>query len=419
MNKITIRNIVRSIAIILLIIQTIILSLVALKNPVKHEYELIWIMEKLVPIVIVLILLAIIIYIIEHKKYNKNEEVIDEYDIPTKFDIDNIKDKDILYLSAVLNQKLPDKKDIVLLIMQLINNKSIDLSIAFDGEKYRYFIEKRQDIIYKNNIEYELINYIFRKSDKVDLIKTIKKIYNHNEVQRILNKCSKYIENEINIRQSNISIIYKILTVIISLILGFLVIFVGIEFILVDLVKSATSVNSNYVIINGMLIGGGCILLNFITLIILKKVNLQYQYDNDWCLWVIKVLSIFEILMLISYAFSTFEVIQFIFFVTYTLALLTIMIKYNKHICLSKEDLMIKAELISVKKYLKSMNYLKDKEFGNIITYEQYIMYGFLFNITIKINNEFDILQKELKNAMKKEGILYWRLLNERIESII
>ena len=42
-------------------------------------------------------------------------------------------------------------------------------------------------------------------------------------------------------------------------------------------------------------------------------------------------------------------------------------------------------------------------------------MYGFLFNITIKINNEFDLLQKELLNAMKQEGMSYLNILKTKI----
>ena len=61
------------------------------------------------------------------------------------------------------------------------------------------------------------------------------------------------------------------------------------------------------------------------------------------------------------------------------------------------------------------MDYLKDKDFANIMTYEECIMYGFLFNITIKINNEFDLLQKELLNAMKEEKRAYIDTLKTKI----
>ena len=61
------------------------------------------------------------------------------------------------------------------------------------------------------------------------------------------------------------------------------------------------------------------------------------------------------------------------------------------------------------------MTYLTDKELANIITYEECMMYGFLFNITIKINNEFDLLQKELLNAMKQEGMSYLNILKTKI----
>ena len=61
------------------------------------------------------------------------------------------------------------------------------------------------------------------------------------------------------------------------------------------------------------------------------------------------------------------------------------------------------------------MNYLEDNYWGNIITYEECIMYSFLFNITIKINKEFDLLQKELFDIFKKESYLYLKLFKNDI----
>ena len=150
-----------------------------------------------------------LMYIIEHKRYNKNEKIIDENEIPAKLDIENIQNKDIIYLSSILNQEYPTKKDIVLLIMQLINDKVIELSSVFDGNKYQYFIQKRENIVYKNEVEETLMNYIFIKENKVDLIKTIQKIYKNRGSNKILEKCKKYIENVLNIKQGGIKLIYK------------------------------------------------------------------------------------------------------------------------------------------------------------------------------------------------------------------
>ena len=91
------------------------------------------------------------------------------------------------------------------------------------------------------------------------------------------------------------------------------------------------------------------------------------------------------------------------------------MIKYNDHISLYQNDIITRNKLISLKNYFKYMNYLEDKYFGNIITYEECLMYGFLFNITIKINKEFDLLQKELLSIVKKEGHLYLKLFKDDI----
>ena len=87
----------------------------------------------------------------------------------------------------------------------------------------------------------------------------------------------------------------------------------------------------------------------------------------------------------------------------------------NEYICLSERDIEIRKRLFSLREYFKEMRYLKDKEFGNIITYEECLMYGFLFNITIKINDEFDILQKQLFDIVKHESKLYIKLFQSNI----
>lgn len=91
------------------------------------------------------------------------------------------------------------------------------------------------------------------------------------------------------------------------------------------------------------------------------------------------------------------------------------MIMYNENICLSQKDIEIRKRLFSLKKYFKEMQYLRDKEFGNIITYEECLMYGFLFHITIKIDNEFDMLQKQLFDVMKKESKSYMELFKTNV----
>ena len=113
--------------------------------------------------------------------------------------------------------------------------------------------------------------------------------------------------------------------------------------------------------------------------------------------------------------FKKFYLIQFIILIIYIFVTLTIMIMYNEHICLYQKDIEIRNRLFSLKKYFKEMQYLRDKEFGNIITYEECLMYGFLFNITIKINNEFDMLQKQLFDVLKKESKLYMELFKTNV----
>ena len=141
----------------------------------------------------------------------------------------------------------------------------------------------------------------------------------------------------------------------------------------------------------------------------------MYQYNNDTIEWILLNIILLNICLIISYIFPFPQIVQFLVFAIYIFSSFTIMLKYNLHISLSENDVDTRNRLISLKNYFKNMDYLKDKDFANIMTYEECIMYGFLFNITIKINNEFDLLQKELLNAMKEEKRAYIDTLKTKI----
>lgn len=413
-NKITIRNVLRSIMLVITIIEGIILYLLNNKNPFYKfaDDSLVNFIFKVITVIFIFFVIAIVIYIIEHIKNNKDETILNEEEIPEKFDSDLIKNKDIIYLSTILNQKYPNKKEIVLLIMQLINKKAIDLTMLFDGVNHKYIIERRKNVkYYLNDVEEELINNIFIDCDRVDLMETIEGVYRKRESRHILEKCRKYIERNISICKSKITFIYKIIAYIILLLLLFLLWFI---FILsgTTIAVETKNLGTSDVIIFFISIGIICLLLNFGCISLLKKVNMKYQYDNDSFLWVLRVVDILGGLLIISYFFNRYEIIQFVFISVYIIAMLINMIKYNTHISLNEEQLELRKELIAIKNYLIKMDYLKDKEFGNIITYEEYITYAFLFNITIKINSEFDIMQREIKTLIEKECKSYWSLLN-------
>ena len=410
------KKILHAIFTILIILQFIILAILYIKNPYSNfEKSFLDLFIKVFSTIIILFIISIIIFIFEHKKYNKKEQILDEEAIEPQFNIDDINNKDILYLSTVLKQKYPNKKEIILLIMQLINKKIIDLRPYFDGKEYKYIIEKRNfNNTSINDIENELLNYIFKNSNKVDLISTVKKIYYKNDINHILKKCYVYTEKIITIHHSPFNLLYKILAVIIT----FLGLYLGITISMITnfplIFNNILSTNFQ-IIFTCVLLGVFCILIGFIFIVLLKKFNYSYQYNNDTYLWICKIILLLEIFLVICFLFPASKFLNYIIFIIFILALLAIMIKYNNHFSLSENDIIIRNKLISLKNYLKSFNYTTNKEFGNIITYENYIMYAFLFNITIKINEEFDLLQKELYNIAKIEGISYWKLLNKKI----
>ena len=132
------------------------MTILYIQRPIDESYK------EYIPFLTIgfLFLFSIIIYIIENKINNKNQDELDEYNIQSNFD----NDKDILYLSTIFNKQQPRKKEVLLLIMQLIKKKVIDLSCYLKDDKYQYIIEKR-NLQFSNitNVEQELIHYLFEK----------------------------------------------------------------------------------------------------------------------------------------------------------------------------------------------------------------------------------------------------------------
>lgn len=407
------KKILKAIYVVIIIIELILLVIFSINHSLPEymkDYEVFF--KNLFISVSVIFVIAIVCYIIEHKMYNKNEKILDENLIEPKFDID-FKDKDILYLSTILNQKLPGKKEIILLIMQLINKKVIDLSSYYDGNEYQYIITNRlNDKIKINNVENSLLNYLFEKSESVNLIDKVRQIYSskNKEVSNIEKSIYNFSEVNRLIKHSKISLVYKILAVISAI----LILFSGICILLPTGIafefKGISQIISTF-----FGIGLICICIAFIYIIILKRLNYIYQYNNDTISWILLNIIFLNLCLIVSYIFPFSLIVQFLTYAIYIFASFAVMIKYNTHISLSENDVNVRNRLISLKNYFKSMNYLTDKELANIITYEECMMYGFLFNITIKINNEFDLLQKELLNAMKQEGMSYLNILKTKI----
>ena len=407
------KKVLKAIYVVIIAIELILLGLLLINNPLPEnigDYEELF--KNLSFSILIIFIIANVCYIIEHKTYSKNEKILDENSISPQFDID-FRDKDILYLSTILNQKLPGKKEIILLIMQLINKKVIDLSSYYDGKEYKYIITNRLNNNMKiNNVENALLDYLFEKSNSVDLIDKVKKIYskNNTKVSNIEKRIYDFSEVNNLVKHSKINIIYKILTAITAI----LVVFFGICIFLLNSLEFEFK-NAIQVIGTFTIIGLICIFIAFICVIILKKLNYIYQYNNDTIEWILLNIILLNICLIISYIFPFPQIVQFLVFAIYMFSSFTIMLKYNLHISLSENDVDTRNRLISLKNYFKNMDYLKDKEFANIMTYEECIMYGFLFNITIKINDEFDLLQKELLNAMKEEKRAYIDTLKTKI----
>lgn len=187
------KKVLKAIYVVIIIIELILLWIFLINNSLPEymkDYEVFF--RNLFTSISVIFVIAIACYILEHKIYNKNEKILDENLIEPKFDI-NFKDKDILYLSTILNQRLPGKKEIILLIMQLINKKVIDLSSYYDGNKYQYIITNRLNGKTKiTNVENSLLEYLFEKSESVNLMDKVRQIYS-KKIKRFLILKKEYI----------------------------------------------------------------------------------------------------------------------------------------------------------------------------------------------------------------------------------
>lgn len=407
------KKILKLIYTMILIVEVLMIVILYMHKPINEYYkEYIPFLAQIFLIISFLFLLSIIIYIVENKVNGRYQEDMDEYNVPSNFDIE-FKEQDILYLSTILTKQQPGKKELLLLIMQLIKKKAIGLSCYLNDNKYQYIIEKR-NLRFNNltNVEKELIDYLFKDSYQVDLIRKIDEIYRTNNAKSIVNNCKKYVSNYVTIKKSSMKKIFQAITMITAILVMFMGFFI---MIVIDTTTDNNEMNSIAIMGKYILDAIICIANGYIVTIILKKINIKYKYDNDSYLWLCKNLIFLNLLMLTSFVFTNYYLIQFIELIIYIFTTLTIMIMYNEYICLSKEDIEIRKRLFSLKKYFKEMQYLKDKEFGNIITYEECLMYGFLFNITIKINDEFDMLQKQLLDTVKNESKLYVKLFQSNI----
>ena len=108
------RTIKKSIVTILIIIEIILLSILYIKNPFpEYMINYIGLFTNLTIAIVIIFIISVICYVLEHKKYNKNENILDENLIHPEFDV-SFKGKDILYLSKKLKKQYPDKKEIIL-----------------------------------------------------------------------------------------------------------------------------------------------------------------------------------------------------------------------------------------------------------------------------------------------------------------
>lgn len=410
------RKISRIIYTIFIVIQVILLIFLYTKNPIyvsMTNYAALF--RNSIAIILVLFTITIVCNIFEHKKINKNQGILDENMINANFDL-SLRNYDILYLSTILKKQYPTKKSIILIIMQLINKKVIDLSCYYDGNSYQYIIEKRTSYYTNlNDIEIKLLNYLFRNSSRVNLLNELQTIYSRKNktVLSFIQKCHKYMQKFKVEENSMFLSLYKKL----SILSAITMLFLGFCILILCLSTIDTSILNNIFvnIVKIILIVLSLIFIAFLYTLLLKKFNNKYTYDNDSYIWLCKNLILIFAGFIISYFLPYSYIVQFITFTIYLFTTFTILIRYNKHISLSSNDVKLVEKLISLKNFFKNMDYLKNKEFANIITYEECLMYGFLFNLTIKLNNEFDLLQKELFEVISNEGNLYFKLFNDDI----
>lgn len=335
-----------------------------------------------------------IILIILHNIYNfESNKNLNKYFVNIK-EI-NFKNKSPFELACLRNSRLPKRRDIITVLLDLINRGYIKI---YKYSNKKYYIKKiANDRRKLSESEKNLIDTI--NDEFYDLKKFISNIFKKNNCKKILNKMTEEIEHKFE--EVKINIVFYFLFKILNL---FLISFV---FIFALGILSFSNIKLNIPIIEYLseplsVIIGFMFLIEFFVIASMlyskiQKLNniLIEKEDLKGFLRInVFVLIFFILIFLLNKCISIFLIITYL----YTLSLL--LKDKRRFINVKKGYIKDKIEAISLEKYMKEEILINEKECKMI--FKEYINCAFSFEIKLKSNENLTSDQIILEKFFKK-----------------
>lgn len=358
---------------------------------------------KSIEIIIELTCAGILISIIYRSIICKNKK-IDINKIEEKFDPD-LNKYDIALLTTILKKELIKEKDLIQIIIGMIKDRKIELiSVLNEKDEYTYFIEKREDITKLKKYEIDLINLMFEKENRVELLKSIRKLYRDSEVKKIIKEINMGLRKDIKVYEAKIGeVILSLISIIIAIISFCVILFVAVMLSNINHSETNAVEFATSTVLIGMLILVGTYIMFFVG----RRIVYAYNKDEDIIMYLAKFIFVIQIIIIIGTSININSVIILMLVFEFATIFMSAIKSIKEYVIVPKEYEKIRKDMYALKKYLEKNTYIEQKQFANVILYEEYLMYAFVFNITLKINNELNILQEELRKVIKEEIKIY------------
>lgn len=328
---------------------------------------------------IILFFVLNIILTLLHKFYNNDstlkkilkDKYIDIYEL-------NILKTNPIESACLKDSRLPNKRDVISLILYLINKKYIILN---KDQKNNYYLEKtKKEKKSLSTCELLLLDKIPNK--KCNLKTFIFQILKKNNCKEILNTMTLEITNKFKI--SKRPIIFDLFFLILKYILiGFFFVLITNIFININF-EILTTIQKKIVTLDFIFILFETIILAYIFYIFNHKTYNYLSIDknvNKFLLINLTLLVCFLLLFLLT------KPIAVLLLFIYTYSLLLVLIDKRIFVKELNNDFNLTIETISLYNYLNNYSLLKEKEIAQIKIYDVLFTYAFAFNINLKTDN--------------------------------
>ena len=352
---------------------------------------------------IIIFLILNFIVVLLHKMYNVDmDNYLNEYFIDIN-DIDFSKKK-IFEVGCLRDSRLPNKRDVVVFLFELINKKHLILSKEYD----EYYVEVNdisniEDISSSEQIILDLID-----NKKVKLKAFIRKLSNKYASKKISNEMKTEILKKFDFFKVNkfFIIFFNFLKIPI-----FISVFTfAISLIYIFYNESASDAINTFTTMQ-VLINIFSVIDNFVLVIVfifmvtyccgyIKKLN-NILLNKEENFKFFKVIGIVLIAFMLVFFINKLLAIYLMF--VYITALIFNLAAKKYFLNVKSSYLKEKIEAISLEKYIREHSNLKERDSQSVIVYEEYFLYAFAFGITLKVDDDLE-LNNVLFNEVMKEN---------------